>query len=161
MRKNIIFIILILFALSALGLSLRQQPAEPITGKAETLDLPEEKTASAPEPENVTENAATESNSAETIALLINGAKYSGEIIPGESVYDLMQRMMGAGKINFTTKRYVGMGMLIDSIDGSRSNGEMTWIYEVNGKEAEVGVSNYKLYPGDVVSWKYEKLLAD
>ena len=76
------------------------------------------------------------------------------------TVYGLMDALRAEGKLNFTEKNYVGMGKLIDSIGGVRSNGEKTWIYYVNGKKAAIGVSNYKLKPGDVVSWKYEKLLA-
>lgn len=75
------------------------------------------------------------------------------------TVYDFMSELQNENKINFTEKNYIGMGKLIDSINGIRSNGEKTWIYYVNYKKAMVGVSNYKLRPGDVVSWKYEKLL--
>ena len=37
------------------------------------------------------------------------------------------------------------------------NSNEEGWIYYVNGKEAAVGISNYKINPGDTVSWKYEK----
>ena len=90
--------------------------------------------------------------------LEINGSRYEGEILEPTSVYNFMNKLRTEQKIEFTEKNYVGMGKLIDSIDGIRSNGNKTWIYYVNGKKAEVGVSNYKLKPGDVVSWKYESL---
>ena len=76
------------------------------------------------------------------------------------TVYELMDDLRAQGEISFTEKSYIGMGKLMDSIGGIKSGGEKTWIYYVNGKKAEVGVSNYKLKPGDAVSWKYEKLLA-
>ncbi len=77
----------------------------------------------------------------------------SGEI----SVYDFMNKLRDEGKINFTEKNYAGMGKFIDSIDGIQGNGEKNWIYYVNDKKANIGVSNYKINMGDIVSWKYEK----
>jgi hypothetical protein len=77
---------------------------------------------------------------------------------PGEmSVYDLMSKMRSEGKINFTEKNYIGMGEFIDSINGIKNNSNQSWIYYVNGIEMQVGVSNYKIKSGDVISWKYEK----
>lgn len=74
------------------------------------------------------------------------------------SVYELMKEMRAKGEITFTEKNYAGLGKFIDSINGLEGNGTQTWIYYVNGKKAAVGVSNYQLKPGDVVSWKYEKV---
>jgi hypothetical protein len=76
--------------------------------------------------------------------------------IPDETtVYDFMSKLQSEGKINFTEKNYVGMGELIDSINGIKNNGNQNWIYYVNGVEAQKGVSNYKIKSGDIVSWKY------
>ena len=78
--------------------------------------------------------------------------------IPGEtSVYDFMSKLEEKGKINFTEKYYIGMGEFIDSINGIKNNQNQSWIYYVNGIEAQVGVSNYKIKTGDIVSFKYEK----
>jgi len=60
------------------------------------------------------------------------------------------------GKIDFKDKTYSGMGKLIEEINGI-SNGDKYWIYYVNGQKANIGISNYKIKAGDVVSWKYEK----
>lgn len=76
------------------------------------------------------------------------------------TVYDFMDKLRNEGKINFTEKNYTGIGKFIESINGVKGHGEQNWIYYVNGKKAQIGVSNYKLKPGDVVSWKYEKLLS-
>lgn len=78
--------------------------------------------------------------------------------MPGKtSVFDFMGKLQNEGKINFTEKNYIGMGEFIDSINGIQNNSNRSWIYYVNDKKATIGVSNYKLNPGDVVSWKYEK----
>ncbi|MFA5778244.1 MAG: DUF4430 domain-containing protein [Candidatus Paceibacterota bacterium] len=89
--------------------------------------------------------------------LEINGQRYEGVITEGMSVYDFMDKLRQEGKINFTDKNYIGMGKFIETINGIKNSGGQNWIYYVNEKKAQIGVSNYKLNPGDVVSWKYEK----
>ena len=66
-----------------------------------------------------------------------------------------MEQLQNEGKINFKEKTYSGMGEFIEEINGIK-NGEKNWIYYVNNKKAEIGVSNYKINIGDIVSWKYE-----
>jgi hypothetical protein len=89
--------------------------------------------------------------------LQINGVSYKDETTGSGSVYDFMSKLQNEGKINFTEKYYIGMGEMIVSINGIKNDSNQSWIYYVNDKEASVGVSNYKINPGDVVSWKYEK----
>jgi len=107
-----------------------------------------------PQKQNI--NSAIESPS-ETAILLINNAKYESSIQSQTTVYDFMKKLEDEGKINFTEKNYIGMGKFIESINGVEGNQDKSWIYYVNDKEAQVGVSNYKIKPGDIVSWKYEK----
>lgn len=82
---------------------------------------------------------------------------YINTIPDTTTVYDFMSKLRSEGKINFTEKNYTGMGKFIETINGIKNNGGQNWIYYVNGKEAQVGVSNYKIKAGDIVSWKYEK----
>lgn len=89
--------------------------------------------------------------------LEINGKRYEGEVAEATSVYDFMKKLQNEGQINFTEKSYTGIGKFIVTINGVKGNGEQNWIFYVNDKKAQVGVSNYELNPGDVVSWKYEK----
>jgi Domain of unknown function (DUF4430) len=74
-----------------------------------------------------------------------------------ESVYDFMQKLQNESKIAFQEKTYAGMGKFIESINGIKNSGDKNWIYYVNGEKANIGVSNYKINIGDIVSWKYEK----
>ena len=108
-----------------------------------------------------TENTNTASTIKQTQAtetiLEINDVKYVDEITAKTSVYDFMSKLRSEGKINFKEKNYLGMGEFIVSINGVTGNNQKSWIYYVNGKEAQVGISNYKINPGDIVSWKYEK----
>ena len=91
-----------------------------------------------------------------SVILEINNVKYQSEIKGEISVADFMEKLKNEGKINFIEKNYTGMGKFIESINGIK-NGEKSWIYYVNGKKANIGISNYKINSGDVVSWKYEK----
>ncbi len=89
--------------------------------------------------------------------LEIEGVIYKTQIPETTAVYEFMDTLRKEGKINFKEKNYIGLGKLIEEINGIRSNGDRNWIYYVNGKKAAIGVSNYKIHPGDVVSWKYEE----
>lgn len=88
--------------------------------------------------------------------LKINEVSYEYEITSQTTVYDFMDKLRTEGKINFKEKNYTGIGKFIIEINGIKGNGDKNWIYYVNGIEAQVGVSNYKIKPGDIVSWKYE-----
>jgi len=87
--------------------------------------------------------------------LEINGIKYETKITGVISVYQFMEKLQKEGKINFKDITYSGMGKFVEEINGTK-NGDKYWIYYVNGKKANIGVSNYKIKTGDVVSWKYE-----
>lgn len=87
--------------------------------------------------------------------LEISEKKIETTVTENENVYDFMVKLRTEGKINFREKTYSGMGKFIEEIDGI-SNGEKYWIYYVNGQKPNIGISNYKIKAGDVISWKYE-----
>ncbi len=90
------------------------------------------------------------------VTLKINEQKIDSNIKEKESIAELMTQLQDEGKITFTEKNYAGMGKFIEEINGIKNNGDKNWIYYVNGKKAQIGISNYKLNPGDIVSWEYE-----
>jgi hypothetical protein len=90
--------------------------------------------------------------------LEINNEKYETEIIENTSVYDFMKKLKKEKKIDFIEKKYIGMGIFIDEINGIKTNGEKYWIYYVNNIKADIGISNYKIKPGDIISWRYEAI---
>lgn len=96
-------------------------------------------------------------NSHVVTTLEINGQRYEDEIATEMSVYDFMSKLRNEGRIDFIEKNYTGIGKFIVSINGVSGDGSRNWIYYVNGIEAQVGVSNYKIKNGDIISWKYEK----
>jgi len=89
------------------------------------------------------------------VILEINGVRYENKISEQTNVYSFMEQLQNEGKINFKDKTYSGMGKFIEEINGIK-NGEKSWIYYVNGKKANIGVSNYQINRGDLISWKYE-----
>lgn len=89
--------------------------------------------------------------------LEIEEESYQGEIENGTNVYDFMAKIKGEGKIDFKEKNYTGLGKFIYEINGVPNAGTKNWIFYVNGKKSGLGVSSYKLKPGDVVSWKFEE----
>ena len=101
----------------------------------------------------------TPSNTLQTVATIleINGNRFESKIFDPINVYDFMYRLRTEGKIEFLEKTYVGMGKFIISINGIENKGNQNWIYYVNDKKASIGISNYKINPGDTVSWKYEE----
>ena len=89
--------------------------------------------------------------------LEINGVKYQSQIEGEISIADFMEKLKSEGKISFIEKNYIGMGKFIEEINGIKNSGDKNWIYYVNNKKANIGISNYKINQGDIVSWKYEK----
>ncbi|HNW71761.1 MAG TPA: DUF4430 domain-containing protein [Candidatus Paceibacterota bacterium] len=109
--------------------------------------------------ENPTKNDKEEKGRTQTAILEINKIKYTGEIKNGESIYSFMNSLREKEKITFIEKNYSGMGAFVEEINGIKNNGEKNWIYYVNGKKANIGISNYKINSGDTVSWVYEENL--
>ena len=91
--------------------------------------------------------------------LTVDGKSYLHQLREKSSVADLLKTAEAAGEITYSGKEYSGLGSLIVGINGKDNNANknnLYWIYSVNGKKATVGVSEYVLLAGDVVSWSYE-----
>lgn len=102
--------------------------------------------------------AQTSSNSYEHNATLkINDSVYILGFNSNESLFDSMQHQKDSEKITFESKNYSGIGQFIYSINGIKSDGSNYWIYYINGNEAQIGVSSYKLKDNDQIEWKFEK----
>jgi hypothetical protein len=104
-----------------------------------------------------TEPSTTTSPILPTATVTIEGIQFETPVKEGENIFDAMNTLKTTGKIDFTTREYLGMGQMILSINGKSSNGDMTWIFYVNGKKSNVGVSAVRISPGDIIEWKYEE----
>lgn len=56
------------------------------------------------------------------------------------------------------TKTFSGIGDYVVSIDGVKEDSKHFWALYVNGKQSQVGASDYKLKDGDKVEWKFEEI---
>ena len=92
------------------------------------------------------------------VSLVVEGKSYEVKIVPGSSVYNVLEAAKEQG-FSFKGREFLGMGFFVEEVNGkAESNGQgMYWIYLVNSKKAEVGVSSYIIQPNDVITWSYEK----
>lgn len=68
-----------------------------------------------------------------------------------DSVLDLLKRTQ-----TVTTKDY-DFGTLVESINGvTNGTDSKYWLYQINGKAADVGASQYKLQDKDIITWEFK-----
>ena len=93
-----------------------------------------------------------------SVSLMVEGNNYEVKVVPGSSVYDALEAAEEQG-LSFKGREFPGMGFFVEEINGKAESSRqgMYWIYLVNNKKAEVGVSSYIIQPNDVISWSYEK----
>ena len=93
-----------------------------------------------------------------TVSLVVEEERHEVEVRAGSSVYDVLEAAKEQW-LSFKGREFSGMGFFVEEINGkAESNRQrMYWIYSVNNKKAEVGVSSYIIQPNDVITWTYEK----
>ncbi len=89
--------------------------------------------------------------------LSIQGQEYTLNVPEGSTAYDVMKLASETSGLSFRGKDFGGIGFFVEEINGVSQHHPMYWIYSINGKKSQVGVSQYRLQPGDVISWSYEK----
>ena len=68
-----------------------------------------------------------------------------------------METLQKNGQLSFRAKNFGGaLGKFIDAINEVKNDSDHFWIYYINDEKARVGVSNYTLQAGDIITWKYE-----
>lgn len=75
------------------------------------------------------------------------------------NVHQLMKQASAQCKFSYRVKDFTSLGAFVDELGGlvsDQKNGKF-WIYYVNGKKANIGVSGYTAQPDDVVAWVYEQ----
>jgi uncharacterized Fe-S cluster-containing protein len=91
------------------------------------------------------------------VFLFVLDKKYEADFIEDESVFNLMNRLKGNGSgFYFDYKDYKSLGAFITNIDNVSKKDNEYFIYYINDKKAEVGVSNYNLKKGDIIKWVLE-----
>ena len=73
------------------------------------------------------------------------------------TVIDAMYHEMGAGRLDFTVKKYPSLGVFVESIGGLPNKDGNFWFLYVNGKSSDLGASQMQVRPGDSVEWQYHQ----
>ena len=76
----------------------------------------------------------------------------------GSSVYEAMFAMQEQTDFTFSGTNYGSLGFFVESIEGIQNDtlkGKY-WIYYINGKKAQMGISQYIIQPNDIITWTYE-----
>jgi hypothetical protein len=72
----------------------------------------------------------------------------SASITNGETAWEVLESAIGAENIEY--QDYGGdLGIFISGINGVKPKGDKFWLFKVNGEGSKVGVSAYKVKPGD------------
>jgi len=96
-----------------------------------------------------------------TLTLIVDDKSYSTTYQDNLSVYDLMVNVRNNQDFTFDGKDYgPDMGFFVESINGIKGDSEknLYWVFYLNDKKAETGISATNLNPNDVITWKYEPL---
>lgn len=92
------------------------------------------------------------------VSIEINDQKYPLSVPEKSTAYDAMNKLVADKKITAVFNKFSGLGYFVDEIDGiktDKSQGKY-WIYYLNGKPAQLGISQYILKKNDSITWKYE-----
>ena len=92
----------------------------------------------------------------QNVTLLVPGKSYGAYAGVGSSTLDVMRSLASTSDFTFTGKEYPSLGFFVESINGKAAERGFVWIFYVNGKEAQKGISQTMLSSGDTVEWKYE-----
>jgi len=94
--------------------------------------------------------------------LTVGDTTYNTKVVEGTTVHEVMATLttMSIQAFSFSGQDYGGdMGFFVNEINGVKNdnvNGKY-WIYYINDKEAQVGISHQTLKSGDIIEWKYEE----
>ena len=91
-------------------------------------------------------------------ALEVGEKTYQVFLPKDSSAYDLMAKAQETSDFSFRGQEFPGLGFFIQEINGLEQSPRIGkyWIYYINGKKAEVGISAYTVNNHDIISWKYE-----
>ncbi len=137
-------------------------------GKGKELENSSQQTANQPISKSENQQVSKPANQTEpedhpimilvsqTVEGLVSGGEEASFSIPDETKALLLLKM---GVKNVETKTFSGVGEYVTSINGIKEDsGKNFWAFYVNGKQANLGASDYKLKSGDKVVWKLEEI---
>jgi hypothetical protein len=138
MKRNIIYIGLIVVFIALAGLFFRNQKNEPVIF--------------APSP--------TAEVKKTVVTLVLNDgdaiASYSG--IAAQNAFEALRVVATKENIPLVTKQY-DFGIFVQKVGEKESGNVMSWIYFINGKSGDVAGDKATLKSGDIVEWNYTKAM--
>jgi uncharacterized transporter YbjL len=71
---------------------------------------------------------------------------------------NLMDKLQNESDFTFSGIDYSGIGFFVNEINGIKNSNQENkyWVYYLNGKSAQAGISIQKINSGDNIEWKYE-----
>lgn len=102
--------------------------------------------------------AGTQSSENKEQSVVIELIKEKESVEKKEITIEEDDILMDVLKENFEIKEDKGFITSIDGIHAEKGKeNKYGWLYEVNGKMADVGAADYKLKPGDKVTFEFQK----
>jgi len=77
--------------------------------------------------------------------------------IASKSVYESMLAYQASGGFTFSGREYVGLGFMLESINGKGPSGGKYWFLYINGISSPTGASQTTLKAGDRIEWRYKQ----
>ncbi|OGI81503.1 hypothetical protein A3B93_00715 [Candidatus Nomurabacteria bacterium RIFCSPHIGHO2_02_FULL_42_24] len=93
------------------------------------------------------------------ISLKVGTQTYALGVEPGATVLQTMQKLSTESDFSFNGREFPGLGYFVEEINGVKGNADKFWAYYVNDVLAPTGVSQYVLKTGDIINFKYEKII--
>jgi hypothetical protein len=90
------------------------------------------------------------------VSLKVLDKIYNIETKEEASVFDVMKKLKENNSFDFNYTEHLGLGVFVNEINGIKGIPGKYWIYYINDIEASVGISNFILKSGDIISWKQE-----
>jgi hypothetical protein len=131
--------------------STSDETATPVVAAPQTAPAQSSGIATATAPAATVASSSTLASDAQ---ILIEGKTFA--VISGRTVFDEMRRLKGAGALIFESAAYPSLGAFAESINGKKNAGGFYWFLYLNGKTSEMGMSNLRIRPGDLIEWRYK-----
>jgi len=100
--------------------------------------------------------SASAKDSINSATVIAGGITAPLQVAPNTTLYDALVQAKNDKMITFSGKNYSGLGFFVTDIGTLHKGGGKDLIYYINGREATVGISSYKLKSGDNILWKLE-----
>lgn len=135
-----------------------QSNSQPNNPPKQTATPDPEPTSNQPTPTPESTPQATPASQKVTVNITINGGEqFSLELNSENNHCDALSEALNKGKISSLKMEYnSALGSYgVYEINGLGQDGQVWWVYEVNGKSPPFGCSQVKVKDGDQIKWNY------